>query len=169
MHFSNTFWQITKRDNFKAIYIERDVSRFNDLMETAKKYKGKIIPICAFVQIDQENSLANILKSFDLLSIDVDGIDYQIWEKFESYSPKILIIEINSSISPYKELIHGYENAQGSSFLSMLKLGERKGYKCICHTGNMIFLRNDLIKKAGFEGMEEFFYRPELLFDKSWL
>jgi len=32
----------------------------------------------------------------------------------------------------------------------MLKLGESKGYKFVCHTGNMIFVREDYFDKLNF-------------------
>ena len=41
--------------------------------------------------------------NFDILSIDVDSYDYQIWKSVEKYKPKIVIIEINSSVSVHNE------------------------------------------------------------------
>jgi hypothetical protein len=36
---------------------------------------------------------------FDILSIDIDSYDFQVWKSVQTYSPKFVIIEINSSIS----------------------------------------------------------------------
>lgn len=41
-----------------------------------------------------------IPKDFDILSIDIDSNDFAVWNSFEKYSPKIVIIETNSSIMP---------------------------------------------------------------------
>ena len=102
------------------------------------------------VQYEGEDILDNILsitpipKDCDILSIDIDSSDYQVWRSVEKYNPKIVIIEINSSVSPLVEdCIHGKEH-ETTSFLPMLRLGEEKGYTLICHTGNLIFIRNDL-------------------------
>lgn len=172
IHFSNTFSLIERSRGFRAVYIEGDESRYRQLEQTAEKLDGGIIPIQAFVQPSGEKSLENLLESvrvpfdFELLSIDVDGMDYQIWEELAKYTPKAVVIEVNSSLPPHKEQIHGIEG-QGSSFNSMLKLGQRKGYTCVCHIGNMFFVRNDLLAKIGMQ--EKYLAEPDLLFSRSWL
>lgn len=152
IYLSNTFRVIEKNKSWNAVYIEGDKSRFNDLEALSKKINKRIIPICAFIAPQGENRLDKLLQKtptpndFDILSIDVDGIDYQIWQGINYYRPKIVIIEINSSLDPSIEQIHNPEhNMRGSSFLSTLKLGNRKGYTLICHTGNLIFVRNDFM------------------------
>ena len=32
-------------------------------------------------------------QDFDLLSIDVDSCDYQIWKSLENFKPKVVVIE----------------------------------------------------------------------------
>jgi hypothetical protein len=150
IHCSNTFRLISRNNKFKAFYIEGDAEHFQLLLKTKAKYPDKIVAISAFVQPQGSDSLDNILKhsavptDIDLLSIDVDSTDYQIWEGLVDYSPKIVVVEINSNIDPRIPYVHGQGTEPGSSFSSMLQLGTRKGYVCVCHTGNMIFVRKDL-------------------------
>lgn len=147
-HLSNTFNLVKK--GFNAVYIEGNKDRYKDLLETVKEYPN-IIPINAFVDHhNTKNSLDNLLKrtnipiDFDAVSIDVDSYDYQIWKSLKIYKPKIVIIEINSSISPLNtNHIHKLPKYQGTSFLPMLRLGIGKGYKFLFHTGNMFFVRED--------------------------
>ena len=53
---------------------------------------------------DSSNSLDDLLKQtdipndFDILSIDIDTYDYQVWKSLKVYKSKIVIIEINSSV-----------------------------------------------------------------------
>ena len=76
MHLSNTFNLV--KQGWKAIYIEGEKSRFNELLKTSNKYP-QIFPINAFVARDSKSkdSLDNLLKKteipidFDLLSIDI--------------------------------------------------------------------------------------------------
>lgn len=153
-HLSNTYKLV--QEGWSGVYIEGDKEKFNSLLETAKLHHPNIVPINKFVETNGENTLDNILaetflpKDFDLLSIDIDSFDYQVWDSFKNYSPKIVIIEINSGVRPPQEQIHtvisGRVVHQGSSYVSTLKLGEQKGYFHVCHTGNMIFVRNDLVK-----------------------
>lgn len=156
IHLSNTF-NLVKR-NFNAVYIEGDKEKYKDLLKTAEKHKN-IIPINAFVDHnDSENSLDNILKktdipfNFDLLSIDIDSYDYHVWKSLKKYKPKIVIIEINSSIKVNNDKhIHEPNKYQGTGFKPTYDLGIEKGYKFILHTGNMFFVREDLFSELNIE------------------
>lgn len=151
IYLSNTFALVEK--GWSGVYIESEKERYKDLLATAYKYWPWIETINALVEIQGDNSLDELLvhkstvlpKDFDLLSIDIDSYDYQIWESLKKFNPKIVIIEVNSSIAPPKEQTH-CSTHQGSSFSSTLKLGNEKGYDLVCHTGNMIFVRKDLTK-----------------------
>jgi len=52
------------------------------------------------------DSLDNLLAQteiphdFDVISIDIDSNDLGVWESINNYHPKIVVIEINSSIMP---------------------------------------------------------------------
>ena len=171
-NWSNTFYLVKKND-FNAIYIESDKKKFEQLKKTQKKY-NKILAINEHVERDRNSikSLDNILsntpipKHFDLLSIDIDSYDLDVWDSLKNYFPKIVIIEINSSIKPGIYLKHG-SKSQGNSFSATTNVAKQKGYKLICHTGNCIFARNDLINKLNID--PKYLDFPDLLFDKSWL
>lgn len=149
---SNTF-NLVKR-GFKAVLIESDEVKYNDLMTTVESYPN-ITPIHAFVDYNQtENSLDNLLKTtdipvdFDILSIDIDSFDYQVWESLCIYKPKIVIVEINSSISTNNsDHIHDNITYESTGFKPMYDLGIKKGYTFALHTGNMFFIRNDFFHK----------------------
>ena len=152
IYLSNTFNLVQK--GFNAVFIEGDSEKYKDLLNTVKKHQN-ITPINSFVDYnDNENSLDNLLKKtnipidFDILSIDIDSYDYQVWKSLEIYKPKIVIIEINSSVNTDNNYhIHETEKYQGTGFRPTYNLGIEKGYKFVLHTGNMIFIRNDLFHK----------------------
>jgi hypothetical protein len=169
--FSNTFALVEK--GWHAIYIEGNSKRYQDLHKTAKKY-SKIIPIESFVgrHSNEPNSLDNILaktnapKDFNILSIDIDSYDCEVWESLSNYQPKVVIIEINSSVPPGIIWRHT-DKTLGNTFTATLNVGEKKGYKLVCHTGNLIFVRNELISKLNFP--EKYINYPESLFINHWL
>ena len=113
-------------------------------MVTANKYKN-ITPINKFVEQkrNQENSLDNILsqtslpEDYDLLSIDIDSYDLAILNSYEG-KPKIIVIEINSTLRPGILQWHNGVKFIGNSFSSTLSVAKDKGYTLVCHTGNMI-------------------------------
>jgi hypothetical protein len=179
---SNTF-NLVKEYSWNAVMIEGNKERFIDLERTVQEYPS-IHAIHAFVDYkpDSEHLLDKILKKcpiptdFELLSIDIDSDDLAVWQSLNEYNPKIVVIEINSSIPPGILMWHSLgkmpplsddQYGQGNSFSSTLNVGIKKGYSLVCHTGNMIFVRNDLIPKVRIDRI--YFDFPELLFDTSWL
>lgn len=169
LHLSNSFCLVEK--GWNAIYIEGNSSRFQELLRTCQRFT-KIVPIKAKISKfpDDINSLDNLLantnlpKDFELLSIDIDSYDLDIWKTLKGYHPKIVVMEIDSSIPPGIEWTHG-PLTRGNSFSSTLKVAETKGYVLVCHTGNLIFVRRDLINSLSFP--RSYFLNPELLYDYS--
>jgi hypothetical protein len=157
--YSNTF-NLVKNKNWYGIYIEREQHHL-DTLNQLFKYSENITLIQKSVETSGENSLDSLLsttdikKDFDILSIDIDGIDYHIWDSLKNYNPKIVIIEINPFYKPGEEYINDGTNFS-SSFTSVVKLGESKGYTLVCMTGNLIFVRTDLINWPILEPNELF-------------
>lgn len=168
-HLSNTFKLI--KEGYNAVLIEGEENRYSDLVKTSNQYKT-ITPINKFVDL-KDNTLDSILSNteipvdFTLLSIDIDTNDYQIWKSLNKYRPIVVIIEINSEIYPLDyEWIH--DENQGkiqTSWGAMYKLAEEKGYKFVCHTGNMIFIREDYFDRISIEVPENPIYN----FRRFWI
>ena len=91
----------------------------------------------------------------DVVSIDIDGNDYWVWEAL-TFRPRILVIEYNGHLdtSPDVRLVQPYEERAwdntdffGASLGALEALGRRKGYR-IVHTElagvNAFFVREDL-------------------------
>lgn len=170
-YLSNTFHLVEK--GFSAVYIEGDSNKIKALNDTVINYPN-IIPVHKFVSYDtmSESSLDNILKNtpipldFDVLSIDIDSYDFQVWKAVTKYNPKIVVIEIESSIDPYNNTyIHDGVKCKGTSFRPMLELGIEKDYKFVCHSGNMIFVRNDLYERLDISE----YIDPVENFRRDWL
>jgi hypothetical protein len=157
IYLSNTFAALGLSPYSKAIYIEGDIEKFNDLLDTKSRFTN-IIAINKWVDYssNSKNSFDNLLSKedfpidFDVLSIDIDSYDFEVWDSIKLYKPKIVIIEINSSYPPGVRFTH-LDSGHGCSFTAALELGNSKGYSLICHTGNLIFMRTDLIEQSGFE------------------
>ena len=99
----------------------------------------------------------------DLLSIDIDGNDYWIWESITACSPRLVIIEYNSLFGPDRAVVVPYdaefdrhrfvEAAEGghyyfgASLQALSRLAEQKGYRLVVTEPrgvNAFFLRNDV-------------------------
>jgi len=112
----------------------------------------------------------------DLLSIDIDGNDYWIWEQIDVISPRVVVMEYNASFgrkpisvrydpefSRFKKHRSGWYH--GASLAALANLGEKKGYDLVCAdcSGvNGFFLRKDIARhKLEVLSAEEAFYPQE--------
>jgi hypothetical protein len=172
VYLSNTFALVER--GWNAIYIEGDVEKFQDLLGTAAKHP-RIVPLNQFVSrnkgdahcLDQLLQGTPIPQDFDLLSIDIDSYDLEIWETLSHYQPKIVVIEINSSVPPGIVWRHSPRTPE-NTFSATQNVALQKSYTLVCHTGNCIYVRNDLVAKLDLD--VRYIRYPELLFrfDSPW-
>ncbi|NJM13934.1 MAG: hypothetical protein HC889_20690 [Synechococcaceae cyanobacterium SM1_2_3] len=103
--------------------------------------------IHAWVTKDNINDLIKnngMEGDIDLLSIDMDGIDYWIWKSLYCINPRLVVLEYNNrwasdqAVSvPYVENFVGSgasvdgEGYFGASLLAFEKLAQEKGYRLI--------------------------------------
>lgn len=117
----------------------------------------RVKSVCSMVNPGNVNAFVD--DSCDVVSIDVDGIDYQIFQAMEA-KPKVVIIEIDSSIPTDEDR---FNSQGGAGYLPMVKLGIEKGYFLLCHTGNLIFVDKQYkklfpeIKGDGLKDSAEYF------------
>ncbi len=165
--YSNTYNLISQ--GWSGVLMEADPDRFRELKANMQGFP-KVTTICTVVQEDLDSLLKNtkIPKDFDILSIDIDGADYHAWKTLEEYRPRIVIIEVNSSLFDV-EVVPPVPDGRlgmgiGTSINSMVALGKQKGYELALHTGNAIFVTKELAAELSIDTEN---WRE--LFDRSWL
>jgi len=75
----------------------------------------------------------------DLLSLDIDGMDYWVWEAINVIDPQVVVCETHNPIPPDLALTVPYdpnfvfesEIFRGASLAAMNKLGRKKGYRLV--------------------------------------
>jgi len=108
--------------------------------------------------VNDEISKSGASGPIDLLSLDMDGVDYWVWKAIKVIEPQVVICETHNSIPPDKALTVPYEaefafesrNFRGASLLAMAKLGKEKGYRLVgTHRFgfNAIFIKQGLVEK----------------------
>ncbi len=118
--------------------------------------------ICAFIDRETVNQLFEqhgARGDIGLLSIDIDGNDYWVWEAINGVSPRIVICEYDNILgcdrpvtTPYSRT---FERAKahysflygGASLPALEHLGKRKGYTLVGSNSagnNAFFVRNDV-------------------------
>lgn len=160
IYCSNT--RLLLEQGWSGKLIEADPDLFKQLLDNTM---GLPVALhCGFVT--PENVNERIPQDIDLLSIDVDGIDYNIWKAYTG-KPALVVIEINSSIQP--DAFEPVSDPQrGTGYMPMVSLGLAKGYFLLTHHGNCIFVLNkyrDLFPEIEGNGLEN----SELYFSRGWL
>lgn len=123
-------------------------------------YKPKFV--CAKVNRENVNELiegAGYRGEIGLLSIDIDGNDYWVWDAITVIDPQVVIIETHNEFG-MKNIVVPYDPDyyypgrhpiyHGASPVAMTKLANRKGYRLVGANDlgfNFIFVKNGLADK----------------------
>lgn len=155
-HLSNTRYLMEQ--GWSGVFFEGRRKRFVTLEAT---YRGNAnaYPACAMVGFDPaQNSLDHLLaktpipKSFDLLSIDIDGNDWYIWDSLLEYRPRVVVVEFNPTIANDVAFVQDRDPRlnQGCSLLALCDLAARKGYELAAATDwNGIFVEREAFAALG--------------------
>jgi hypothetical protein len=93
-------------NGWKGLWIDGDKENFKRLQECFSEplLSKQLTAINAFITTENINKLigedGEINGEIDLLSIDVDGNDYWIWEKTTCVNPRVVVIEYNAKFPP---------------------------------------------------------------------
>jgi hypothetical protein len=142
---------------WNGLFIEADQANYAAL---ARKYSETQTVATLREVVTPENiealfRAAEVPEEPAVLSIDVDGQEYWIWETLEHYRPLLLIVEYNAALPAGRQLVQprGYSDGWdgtdyfGASLDALCALAERKGYR-LAHTElagiNAFFVRADV-------------------------
>ncbi len=141
---------------WRGLFIEADPALYRQL---ARKYmrSARVETMHALVTTDNVEALferAGVPQEPDVVSIDINGADYWVWEAITNYHPRVVVIEYNAAIDPHRRLVQPRHQVSwdgteflGASLAAVQALGEDKGYRLV-HTEmsglNAFFVREDL-------------------------
>jgi hypothetical protein len=157
--FLSNSWNLTNRKGWQGVLVEGDERRCSKLRENYAHLPAVIVKR-SFVGFDAAapNAPDRILaetaipQDFDLLSIDIDGNDYHVWQAMTHYRPRIVIIEYNPTVANDVVFVQDADESlnQGCSLLALIRLGKEKGYELAAVTSNNgIFVCADGFAKLG--------------------
>lgn len=163
IHLSNIRNLILEHD-ISALFIEGDPDKAKDGIQNYTSYP-KVKFATEYVGVKKYRRLDDILdinavpQNVDIISIDIDGWDYWVWDSLENYRPRVVIVEFNATmyrdwavINPSDE-----QTRTGSSARAFVELGVRKGYELLSIVGaNLIFcIREEFYKFGNFDNSLE--------------
>lgn len=149
-----------------GLFIDGDVDNiqkgksFYEQHPDSRQYPPKFIrAMVTRENINEILTIADVPEEPDLLSIDIDGNDYWVWDAIDCIRPKVVIIEtqiefgMRSIVVPYdKEYVYPgrHPDYHGASPKAMVKLANKKGYRLVGSNDygfNTIYVRNGLIEE----------------------
>jgi hypothetical protein len=176
-HLSNTYSLLhegTAGVRWSGVLVEANTERHSDL---AKLYESRSDVVClnTLVSFEGDSSLDSILRDagvrteFDLLSIDVDGNDYHLWDSIQHFAPRVVVIEFNPTIPNHIVFIQAknMDIHHGSSLAALVELGASKGYELVAATMfNGIFVhKSEMHKLPQFDRSVQALHVPTMTTD----
>jgi hypothetical protein len=166
---SNTRFLVVK-DNWSGLVIDGSAENIGKIRRSEIYWRHHIRAERAFITRENINDIigsAGISGDIGLLSIDIDGNDYWVWQAIDVVKPRIVVTEYNSRFGadravsvPYdpqfvRSRAHYSMIYYGASLAALARLGETKGYALVgCNSAgnNAFFVRKD-IQPAGLPGL----------------
>lgn len=165
-------------DNWNGLIIDGSQASIARVKESATFWKNELTAIAAFVDADNINQLIGdngFRGEIGLLSVDIDGNDYWVWDRIDVVNPVIVVAEYNSVFGadhaitvPYdpnfmRGSAHYSHLYWGASLKALNLVAERKGYALVgCNSAgnNAFFVRRDRLN-----GLQEL--TPEVAYVES--
>jgi hypothetical protein len=149
-------------DDWSGLVIDGGDRHQRFIRERGLDWRHDLQAVRAFVtreNIDELLAGAGLRGDIGLLSVDIDGNDYWVLEAIRSVSPRILIVEYNSTFGPdhaitvpyrpdfRRERAHWSRLYYGASLAALVHLAAAKGYAFVGSNragNNAFFVRRDV-------------------------
>ncbi len=160
-------------NQWKGLVMDGNEQNIREIKEDETYWKYDLTGCQAFITKENINELLTengFTGEIGLLSIDIDGNDYWIWDAISVIEPVIVVVEYNAlfgserTISiPYqadffRTRAH-YSNLYfGASIAALCWLADKKGYSfigCTSSGNNAYFVRNGFLKDLQVKSPEE--------------
>ena len=151
---------LVMHDNWTGLVIDSNSDNIASVRSSMVSWRHGLRAVCATITRDNINSLITqqgIGGDIGLLSIDIDGNDYWVWQAIDAVRPDIVVVEYNHRFGadlavtvPYDENFRRGEQHPniyfGASLRALVMLGDSKGYAFVgCNSNgvNAFFVRRD--------------------------
>jgi hypothetical protein len=155
--------RLVREESWSGVFLEAMPDLWARLKENYRAFPGVRSKHAGVTSRNIEQLLAahDVPDDFDLLSIDIDGNDYWVWQAVERWQPRVVVIEYNANFPPPTKWVmeenhdHRWDgtNYYGASLTSLVQLGRQKGYTLVGTDSrgiNAFFVRSELVSPEQF-------------------
>ena len=158
-------------DNWRGLVMDSDPQNIEQIKGCDLYWRHDLTALCRWIDRDNINEIlkdGGFSGEVGLLSIDIDGNDYWVWERIEVLNPVIVIAEYNSVFGARRALTVPYDPKfnrtaahysnlyWGASLAALALLAQRKGYAFIGSNlagNNAYFVRASHIGAGGVDAV----------------
>lgn len=136
-------------EGWAGIFIEGHKEKYKDLVEN---YKESDKVTCVNSMVDTDSNLfddivePHVKDKIDFCSIDIDGLDLDVFETFDKYLPTVVCIEGGQMLEvKHKKVDKNIaQNNIQQSLQVYVDSFEKKGYKLLCTYQDSFFVKEEL-------------------------
>lgn len=161
---ANTLFLLRHR-YWRGLVIDGSSEHIGNIRQAETFWKFDLFTECSFITRENINSLIErngFGGDLGLLSVDIDGNDYWVWEAIEVARPRIVVSEYNSLFGPDSTVSIPYDSTFfrprsdkplgyfGASISALDHLAKKRGYSLVAGNSagnNVFFVRNDCMGK----------------------
>jgi hypothetical protein len=162
-------------NNWSGLIIDGDPVNMDFVRRSHDFWRYDLQAVSQFIDRDNINALfekAGFTGEIGLLSVDIDGNDYWVWEAIHVVNPVIVTVEYNSVFGAERAVTIPYDGAfnrtsahfsnlyWGTSLKALCLLAEKKGYSFVgCNSAgnNAHFVRKDKVGRIPVKRAEDGF------------
>lgn len=147
--------------NWRGLVMDGSESHVKDIQKQDVSWRFSLTSKCAFIDRENINQLlrdSGFVGEVGILSVDIDGNDYWVWEAINEINPVIVVCEYNAVFGDVQSLTIPYDPTfyiskghysnlyYGASIQALIGLAAKKGYSFVgtgSNACNAFFVRND--------------------------
>lgn len=165
---ANTLF-LLKHRYWRGLVIDGSANNIESIRRGAVFWRYDLQACEAFITRDNINDILEkngFIGELGLLSVDIDGNDYWVWEAISCVNPAIVVCEYNSLFGPtakistpykddfYRTAAHATNMYYGASIAALNYLAESRGYRLVAGNSagnNVFFVREDLLNQLSIQ------------------
>jgi hypothetical protein len=159
---ANTLF-LLKHRNWRGLVIDGSSTNVEAIRKSDTYWQYDLHADASFITKDNINEIISrngFSGDIGLLSVDIDGNDYWVWDAISCINPRIVVSEYNSLFGPsaaittpyssdfFRTVAHPSNMYYGASISALNHLAERRGYSLVAGNSvgnNVFFVRNDCL------------------------